>query len=401
MYRRLLSFLLLSVLWLTSSERVCAQRVQFPSAAPNITPAPTYAPTPQPTLPGFDPYGNPLLGTPPADVPYNVAPQISPPGAPGPIGPAPAIAQPGFTQQGGSIYPSGLPYQWESGAYQFQNSDGTVVRLQRFLQQISFEHTWIYGESGFDELGINRTELSATFGIPIFYNPNTPLLVTPGFAFNWLDGPVTPVDPNGVPLPGSADLPPRVYDAYLDVAWHPQLTDWLHADLGLRTGVWTDFNEVNSDSVRILGRGLGVLSFSPQFDVLVGVWYLDRNRVKLLPAGGVHWRPSPEWDAYLVFPNPKIRKRSISIGSSQWWIYSAGEYGGGRWTIERASGMADDIDYNDIRVIFGLEWETQTQARGHVEVGYVFDREILYDRTMSPAQLKLNDSFMVRAGFDF
>jgi len=399
--RRLLSFLLLSVLWLTSSERVCAQRVQFPSAAPSITPAPTYAPaptfgpTPQPTLPGFDPYGNPLLGTPPADVPYNAAPynaapQFSPTG---PISPAPPIAQPQIPQQGGSIYPSGLPYQWESGAYQYQNSDGTVVRLQRFLQQISFEHTWIYGEASFNELGINRSELSATFGIPIFYNPNTPLLVTPGFAFNWLDGPVTSA------MNDFADLPPRVYDAYLDVAWHPQLTDWLHADLGLRTGVWTDFNEVNSDSVRILGRGLGVLSFSPQFDVLVGVWYLDRNRIKLLPAGGIHWRPSPEWDAYLVFPNPKIRKRSISIGSSQWWIYAAGEYGGGRWTIERASGMADDIDYNDIRAIFGLEWETQTQSRGHVEVGYVFDRELLFDSATD--DLPLDDSFMVRAGIDF
>ena len=270
MSRRLLPFLLLSVLWLISAQRACAQRVQFPSAAPSITTAPTYAPTyaptPQPTLPGFDPYGNPLLGTPPADVPYSAAPQISPPGTPGPISPAPAIAQPGFPQQGGSVYPNGLPYQWESGAYQYQNSDGTVVRLQRFLQQISFEHTWIFGEHSFDDLEINRSELSATFGIPIFYNPNTPLLITPGFAFNWLDGPVT-ADPNT-----GADLPPRVYDAYLDAAWHPQLTDWLHADLGVRTGVWTDFNNVNGDSIRVLGRGLGVLAFSPQFDVLAGVW---------------------------------------------------------------------------------------------------------------------------------
>ncbi|MCH8839143.1 MAG: hypothetical protein IH831_00405 [Planctomycetes bacterium] len=363
---------------------------------PTFGPAPTFGPTPQPTLPGFDPYGNPLLGTPPADVPYNAAPynaapQFSPTG---PISPAPTIAQPQIPQQSGSIYPSGLPYQWESGAYQYQNSDGTVVRLQRFLQQISFEHTWIYGEHAFDELEINRSELSATFGIPIFYNPNTPLLVTPGFAFNWLEGPVSSTMNSG------ADLPPRVYDAYLDVAWHPQLTDWLHADLGLRTGVWTDFKEVNSESIRILGRGLAVLSFSPQCDVLVGVWYLDRNRVTLLPAGGVHLRPSPDLDAYLVFPNPKIRKRSISIGSSQWWVYVAGEYGGGRWTIERANGMADDIDYNDLRAIFGFEWETQTQARGHVEVGYVFDRELLFDK-MPPAQLKLDDSFMVRAGFDF
>ena len=120
-----------------------------------------------------------------------------------------------------------------------------------------------------------------------------------------------------------------------------------------------------------------------------------------MPAGGFHWRPNSEWDAYVVFPNPKIRKRSINVGSSQWWIYAAGEYGGGRWTIERIGGVDDDIDYNDIRAIFGVEWETQTQARGHFEVGYVFDRELLFDRTQSPPRLKLDDSIMLRAGVDF
>jgi len=361
-------------------------------------------------LPSFDPYGNPLLGTPPADIPYNVTPQSGQPAPPygqpavPPLGqqvlpPANQVGSPGVPQSGGSIFPSGLPFQWESGSYQYQNSDGQFVRLQRFLQQISFEHSFLYGDGGSDDLEINRTEISATFGIPIFYNPNTPLLLTPGFAFNFLDGPLTPplADPGDPPNP---DLPPRVYDAYLDAAWHPQLTDWLHADLGLRTGVWTDFQEVNSDSLRILGRGLGVLAFSPQFDILIGAWYLDRNSTKLLPAGGIHWRPSGLWDFYVVFPNPKIRRRSINIGSSQWWIYFAGEYGGGRWTIERAGGLADDIDYNDIRVIYGLEWETQTQARGHIEIAYVFNREIIFADT-STASLDLDDTFMVRAGVDF
>jgi len=296
-------------------------------------------------------------------------------------------------QQGGSIFPSGLPFQWESGAYQYQNSDGRFARLQRFLQQISFEHTWLFSENGNDDVEINRTELSATFGIPIFYNPNTPLLITPGFAFNWFEGPASTAGPT------STDLPPRVYDAYLDAAWHPQLTDWLHADLGLRTGVWTDFDEVNGDSLRILGRGLGVLAFSPQFDILVGVWYLDRNRVKLLPAGGVHWRPNGLWDFYLVFPNPKIRRRSINVGSSQWWMYVAGEYGGGRWTVQRSTGP-DDIDYNDIRIIYGLEWETQTQARGHIEIAYVLNREIIYANSPT-ANLNLDDTVMIRAGVDF
>jgi hypothetical protein len=168
--------------------------------------------------------------------------------------------------------------------------------------------------------------------------------------------------------------------------------------------VWSDFHAVSGDSLRILGRGLGVVSLSPRLDVHAGVWYLDRNRIKLLPAGGIHWRPNAEWDAFLVFPNPKVRKRFVNIGSSQWWWYFAGEYGGGRWTIERDPANFpgdDDIDINDIRAIVGLEWETQTQARGHVEVGYVFDREILYHDSGVPGEFNLDDTVMVRLGFDF
>jgi hypothetical protein len=384
------------------------QRVQFPSPAPGAVPynaqANVYPPTPQPALPAlgstpaWDPYANPALGAPPLDVPYSAAP-ASPtsPYAPQLFGappPQPVYGTPIPTAPptGGTLFENMSTPQWSNSAtYNYQNSDGTVARLQRFLQQISVEHTYVYGKHEDEDLEINRTEMAATFGVPIFYNPNTPVLITPGFAFNWLEGPIGP----------AADLPPRVYDAYLDTAWYPRFTDWLGADLGVRTGVWTDFKAVNSDSIRILGRGLGVISLSPRMDVLVGVWYLDRNRIPLLPAGGVHWRPNSEWDAYLVFPNPKVRKRFVNIGASQWWWYVAGEYGGGRWTVERASGVDDDIDINDIRVIGGLEWETQTQARGHIEAGYVFDREIIYDGTRSPPEFGLDDTFMVRLGFDF
>ncbi len=384
--------LLLFVVWCLSTNQLCAQRVQFPSQVPSydVTP-PGYTPpslnaaTPQIT-PTFDPYANPNLGTPPADIPYNVTPQL---GQPQPILPqaAPPVT-PGIPQQGGSLYPNGLPYQWESNTYAYGNSDGSVARLQRLLQQLSAEQTYIYTDGGTTGFGVNRTELTATFGVPIFYNPETPLLVTPGFAFNWWEGPS---------LTGF-DLPPRVYDAYIDGAWHPQFNQFLSADLGLRTGVWTDFNNWDG-AIRILGRGLGTIALTPQFDLIAGVWYLDRNEVKLLPAGGVYWRPNELWDLYLVFPNPKIRRRSITVGASQWWVYFAGEYGGGSWAVERSVGD-DNVDYNDIRAFFGIEWETQTQIRGHIELGFVFDREIVYAETPTPT-LDLDNTFMVRGGFDF
>lgn len=393
--------LLFIVAWLLGTNWVCAQRVQFPSQVPSydVTPPgytpPSLTPSVPQITPTFDPYANPNLGTPPPDIPYNVTPQFAQPqqfGQP-PLGQpilpqaAPPIT-PGIPQQGSSLYPNGLPYQWESNTYQYGNSDGTVAHLQRLLQQISMEQTWLYTDDTNDGFGVNRTELTATFGVPIFYNPETPLLVTPGFAFNWWEGPSVP----------GADLPPQVYDAYLDGAWHPQLSQFLSADLGLRTGVWTDFNNWN-DAIRILGRGLGTIALTPQFDVIGGVWYLDRNDIKLLPAGGVHWRPNELWDYYLVFPNPKIRRRSITVGASQWWVYFAGEYGGGAWAVERDVGD-DNVDYNDIRVIFGIEWQTQTQARGHVEVAYVFDREIVFAETPTPT-LELDDTIMFRGGFDF
>ena len=127
--------------------------------------------------------------------------------------------------------------------------------------------------------------------------------------------------------------------------------------------------------------------------------------MKILPAGGVYWRPTPEWDAYLVFPNPKVRKYWANIGNTKCYWYAAGEYGGGSWTVDRpaagANGRTDDhIDINDIRVIGGIEWETQTQIRGHVEAGYVWDREILFV-SGEPGEFKLDDTVMVRGGIDF
>ncbi len=321
------------------------------------------------------------LGAPPPAVPYNYTP--------------PPVAAP----QTSPLYPNGMPYQFQPTP---PGGEGYTATAQRLLQELSAEFTWLYGkQTDPNDLGITRLELSSTFAVPMFYNIETPLLITPGFAFNWLQGPLS--DPAAVPR--GPDLPPRLYDAYLDFAWYPRVNQWLGAELGIRTGVWSDFDHVDTDSIRILGRGLASVSLTPQLDILFGVVYLDRLDVKILPAGGVYWRPTPEWDAYLVFPNPKVRKFWANIGNTKVYWYAAGEYGGGSWTVDRPAaganaGIEDQIDINDIRVIGGVEWETQTQIRGHVEAGYVWDREILF-RSGMPGDFKLDDTVMLRAGIDF
>lgn len=395
-----------------------AQRVQVPDygAPPQTFAAPPAAggATPvygSPVGPGFDPYATPGMGAPGPGVPYSVAPSAPLGGYPtAPVAPAqPSLAPYGATPYGASPYatpgyapqaPAGAastaPFAWEKGTYGYETADGGAVRWQQFLQALAFEHTYMYGNGSSDALGINRLEISSTVAFPLGYNLDAPLLLTPGFAFNWFDGPATVAIG---PTPG-ADLPPRVYDAYLDAAWYPQPSPNIGAELGLRTGVWTDFEEVSSDSVRILGRALAKVRVTPTTEVLIGVVYLDRLRLKLLPAGGVRMRPNELWEFDLVFPNPRIRKRLPSVGTTDWRWVLAGEYGGGSWTIERIGGVGDQFDYNDIRFTTGLQWETAQQVTGHLEVGVAFDRELVY-RSAAPARFSLDTTLLIRGGVQF
>lgn len=430
-----------------------AQRVQIPNSpgtfAPSSPTAPAWGAPPLSTssvygapggvpgygvpatpAPAFDPYSGSAgvpgstytapLGAPPANLPYSYtpptggtpsfgAPQYNAPafGAP-PLGASPYDVSPYTSPTAPAYSPSAPPFQngvgaegsplgWQPGTYGFQGSDGSITRFRQFMARVRGEHTLLLGDNTVDAFEVNRLDLAATFAFPFAGSIEAPLLVTPSFAFNWFSGPVG--DPAG--MPRGPDLPAQVYDAYLDLSWFPRFSPEFGAELGFRTGVWTDFSEFNSDTLRYLGRGLGVVTISPQFELLLGVVYLDRVRIKMLPAGGIRWRPSPEWDLYLVFPNPKIRRVIRSGGSADWWWFAGAEYGGGSWTIERTGGLKDRIDYNDLRISMGLEWQTTTQVRGHIEIGYAFEREILFHDSLNPAEFEPDDAVMFRAGIGY
>ena len=66
------------------------------------------------------------------------------------------------------------------------------------------------------------------------------------------------------------------------------------------------------------------------------------------------------------------------MGNTDVWAYIAGEYGGGQWSIQHTNGSDDVVNYNDLRVMLGLEWFGINRWRGNLEVGYVFDRKIFY-----------------------
>jgi hypothetical protein len=332
-----------------------AQRIVFPSMVADdpysgtlgASPGSAYTPPPLPTLPTFDPYASP----------------------------APAPPPPALLPQGPA----------ETGILR---SDGIFIPSPRFLEQIRFEGEWV-ARNGFGGLGISSLDLNASFAFPLLVR-QPPFFVTPGFAVHYWDGP----DSNFYP---GRDLPPRTYDAYLDFAWRPIITPWLSGDLGVRVGVYSDFNFVNNDSIRVPSRGLGIVTLSPAWQIAAGVVYLDRFGVKILPAGGLIWTPNPDVRWEILFPRPKIAQRFYSFRTTDLWWYAAGEYGGGAWTIERVSGAHDAFDYNDYRVMAGLETKGVGRLRAWFEVGFAWNRGVQYFRTDTPG-FSPYDTVLLRGG---
>jgi len=349
---------------------VLAQRIQFPSQLPSP------GPVPSPVVPGHAPSAT-LSGTiqgPPADFdPYATYPAY-------PMAPHPLLAQDPMAQGA----PLGAP-----AAPVF-----SYATMRRLFEELRLDYVWMPGSAA-DELGINDVELSTTVNFPFLYN-EAPLQVTPGFAVHYWNGPET------LP-PAFADLPSRTYDAYLEGAWDPRITTWLRGELAFRIGVYSDLDRVTSDSLRYQGRGLAVFAFSPTFTLKAGVWYLDRVRVQILPAGGIVWMPGgPNGDTRfeVLFPNPKLARRITRVGDTDWWAYLRGEYGGGSWHVTRISGVQERVDYNDIRVALGLEFVRASGFSGLFEAGVAFDREIVY-KIGPPDVFSPNTTVFLRGGLAF
>ena len=222
----------------------------------------------------------------------------------------------------------------------------TGATFTRFLQEVRLDETFMYGE-GPRRVEGNDIETSATFALPVTW-AKEPFLITPGFGIHtWERGTQT------------NELPATTTMLFWMARGNPQPSPFFGAELGVRVGVYTDFDTFTTNSIRIMGRGLGVFNYSPTTQFKLGVVYLDRVKIKLLPAGGIFWTPDPDtrWEIY--FPRPKFEHRFATTGTYQWWWYVVGEYGGGSWTFRRVTPTTteeDQFDYNDIRASLGIEW---------------------------------------------
>jgi Domain of unknown function (DUF6268) len=252
----------------------------------------------------------------------------------------------------------------------------------RLITDTRFDAT-VLPSQGNNGLVINDLEFASTLN----YNLGlVPLKITPYAAVHlWSAGTAAPFL--------------YLYDLNVEFAWRPRLAQWLFLDLAVTPGLYTDCKNVTAESFQMRGRGLAIVAFSPQLQLAGGAMYVNRNRSKVLPAGGVIWQPSDDTRYFLVFPQPKVSHRFVAIKDTQLWIYVAGEFGGGRWEVERAPGLNDSLDYTDLRVVLGIEAVQAERVRGHIELGYVFNRRVNFAGASSDFQPQ--STMMLRAGLRF
>ena len=258
------------------------------------------------------------------------------------------------------------------------------------FQKLIFTGGWLAGGNGGEELGTSDLDLKTILAFPI-PSGDYPLIVTPGFAVHYLDGPTV------------QDLPARVYDAYAQFRWMRRLGPQLGIDLALTPGVFSDFEQSSDDAVRLTGYGAAQWTAAEDFKVVLGAAYIDRWSTDVLPICGVIWTPHEDVKFDLVFPHPRIARRIYPSGAYgdavQTWLYVAGELGGGTWAIRRSGGADDVVDYTDYRVFLGMERKILGGLDTRFEVGYVFGRKIRYDSLS--AKVDPSDTVMLRGGVTY
>jgi hypothetical protein len=209
-------------------------------------------------------------------------------------------------------------------------------------------------------------EDESTFALPVpLPGDKSYLLLTPYGETHFVDG------------PDVSDLPHRLYDADVLIQFLSQSPDNVLFYAGTDLGWHSDDKNMTSDDWRAAIYAALGYRFSPTFAFGVGVGYLDRRDIGLIPIGGVIWVPNPDTRFELYPPKPRIERRICAAQGYDDWLYVGSELGGGQWAFEHPDGLHDVASYYDWRALAGVERRSTCGGLGGMaEVGYIFSRRL-------------------------
>jgi hypothetical protein len=283
---------------------------------------------------------------------------------------------------GNLVIPPALPSVVDGDQMPFEGPKLSAFK-SGFFQKFSLSATWLAGEPSLTDMGIVETESFITVALP-FPTTEWPLLITPYLQVRSLSGPTSP------------ELPATLYETYVDFLWVPRLSPSVRGILALTPSIYSDFEPASDDGFRFAGKGLVRWDIrDEQLQLLAGVLYLNREDIRVLPAGGIIWRPSPEYDLEFIFPRPKLARRFAFTDVSEDWVYVSGEFGGNSFAVSTVAGARDTVTLRDWRVMVGWERRRDGGAGMRVEAGYVFSRSIEFLHSATP-DFHPDNTFLLR-----
>lgn len=242
-----------------------------------------------------------------------------------------------------------------------------------------------------NDQGLGMTDLEGQAELVLqLFDGLPPLKVVPGAALHLWDRPAAPA-------PG---LPADLYDLSAELSWRLRPARWLFVDLKVKPGLYTDFANVGREAFRPRGHALAIVALSERLQLIGGVVYANRLRLRLVPAGGVRYAPDEDTEFRIVFPAPRISHRVATVGGTKYTAYVGGEFGGGAWAVRGEGGLEDTVDYTDLRLLLGVEAERPCGPRWRAEVGYVFSRRVEY-ASNRPGPFDPADTLLVRVGLSY
>ena len=214
-------------------------------------------------------------------------------------------------------------------------------------------------------IGFIDADANATLAVPVpMPGDKSFLLFTPDADAHFIDG--SDADP----------LPHRLYDASLLIQFLGQLPDNILFDVGAVPTWATDTLNTSNNWRAAVYAAVGY-RFSPTFAFGIGVGWLDRRDIGLIPIGGVIWVPNPDLRFELYPPKPRVEYRICHAADHDDWLYTGGELGGGQWAFDHPDGRHDIVSYYDWRALMGIERRSTCGGLGGmVELGYVFGRHL-------------------------
>ncbi|MDR3232392.1 MAG: hypothetical protein LBT46_01765 [Planctomycetaceae bacterium] len=326
----------------TSPASIGTPAVPLTATAPATPSPPMTAP---PVLPSFDPYAAPASTS-----------WLSP-----------------FTQTTANAATTSPLGQSSSSLNTFDKfAPNTVQAIRRFREATAVDFSFMPGGGKNNSFGLGQIDLQMRLAFPCRFIPNNGgntsgtgwFFIVPGASLTWFDGPL-----------GPPDMSANAFGTFLKFGTEPQFNNIFGLKAWGQLGIFSDYHKATSEAFRLSGNLEGTIRLSQQMQIAAGVLYLGRERVRLLPTGGLIYTPNDDLTLRLVFPNPKITKRLWKGQRADISGYISADYCGSTWDIKSIGAT----DYNDIHLGTGLEFITPQKIAGYLESGGAFARELYTD----------------------